>query len=192
MTTPQTSPLGWQLARLAQLIVLAASMASCASGVLVGSEPTDPAPQIVKLGATDAQGREFLTWDRPTAFGPVPPALRAIGDLSCMLASQETRAIGYHPRAKGVDGAVLAGGGYFCQPAPSRWTGPAPQVVKTGDQLGWDSPGSFGPIPEALQERARRECRDFSPDAQPLGYHRAPLDQTGRPIANGGFLCITR
>jgi hypothetical protein len=191
MNPSTTSPPAWRIARLGPLAAAVLVLGACAGGALVGPAPSEPAPQIVKLGARDAQGRDYMIWDRPSSFGPVPPALRAVGDLSCMRSNLQTRAEGYHPAARGLDGRTLPGGGFFCQLPVRGRSAAVPRVVKVGDHVGWDLPGNFGPIPEGLLERGRRDCEARQPGSQPLGYHPAPLGEDGRPIANGGFLCLT-
>ena len=95
-TTSSSPPQPWPgLPALAVLTAL--TLGGCTGGALVSSAPADTPPQLVKLGARDAQGREYLTWDRPAAFGPVPADLQAAGDLSCMQGQIEMRAAGYHP-----------------------------------------------------------------------------------------------
>lgn len=179
----------WRRPGLAALAVMAVlALSGCTGGALVSKAPDDKPPQLVKLGARDAQGRDYLVWDRPSAFGPVPAELQAPGDLSCMQGQVEMRAVGYHPLARGLDGAAIAGGAYFCARTSSSGS-PPPQVVRQGDTLGWDRPGAFGPVPAELRERGNRECAARPPLSRALAYHPAPLDQQGQPM-QGGFLCI--
>lgn len=166
-----------------------AGLTACTGGALIGQAPAEQPPQLVKLGARDAQGQEFLVWDRPKAFGPVPPELQALGDFNCMQGRLSLRAVGYHAQAKGLDGQAIAGGGYFCAETLMTQGAPAPRVVRQGDSIGWDRPGSFGPIPPELRTRGRRECGSQTPPARALAYHPRPLDINGQPIAQGGFLC---
>ena len=68
------------------------------------------------LGARDGKGNDYLTWENVSSFGPVPPELKQAGDSACRAVSDELRAIGYHPEARGRDGIEITGGGFFCQP----------------------------------------------------------------------------
>lgn len=88
----------------AAVIVLAGCVSS---GVFVGDKP-DAVPPRLQVGADKS-----LSWDRPSAFGPVPAQLQATGDRICKSAGA-TRAIGYHPNAQNEKGQRFDGGGYFC------------------------------------------------------------------------------
>ena len=167
----------------------ALALGGCTGGALISSAPAATPPQLVKLGARDAQGRDYLTWDKPSAFGPGPADLQAAGDLSCMQGRIETRAAGYHPQARGLDGKAIEGGAYFCA-RPLLAAAQLPQVVRQGDSQGWNRPGAFGPIPAELRERGDRECAARPPLTRVLGYHPAPLDLQGQPMKGGGFLCV--
>jgi|SaaInl6LU_22_DNA_1037377.scaffolds.fasta_scaffold07446_2 hypothetical protein len=98
-------------------VLLVGSLGGCASkGILIGAAPSDPPPQIFFLGARDGKGNDYLTWENVSSFGPVPPELKQAGDSACRAVSDELRAIGYHPEARGRDGIEITGGGFFCQP----------------------------------------------------------------------------
>lgn len=74
----------------------------------------DTPPQIVTN--KDQQN----VWNNPTAFGPVPKEFQAVGDQICQ-ASGFTRATGYHPKAKDVNGNPIPIGGFFCvDPATNK------------------------------------------------------------------------
>lgn len=186
MANDMTHPPRWQFALLA---LCTAGLAACTGAALVGSAPDSAPPQLVKLGARDAQGRDYVVWDRPKAFGPVPAELQAAGDLRCMQGRLDMRAAGYHPAAKGMDGQPIAGGGYFCAEPLIKQAAPTPRVVQQGQSIGWDQPAGFGPVPPEQRERGLRECTSQNPESRPLGFHPRPLDINGQPIANGGFLC---
>lgn len=176
------------LVSLAGVVVLA----GCASqGVLIGDVPRDPVPQIVFLGARDAQGADYLTWENVSSFGKVPQGLQAVGDVSCMRVAINLRATGYHPRALNRSGKVIPGGGYFCQlSAFGGFDQTPPRIVLKDGQSGWDRPGAFGAVPEALQDRAKQECARQGAGMKPLGFHPGALDAQGKAVPNGGFLCV--
>lgn len=69
--------------------------------------------KVVDARAWDNGKLLRLGWDRPSAFGPVPKALQAVGNAVCQKARYR-QALGYHPNAIGYDGKTIAGGGYFC------------------------------------------------------------------------------
>jgi hypothetical protein len=172
--------------------ILLTLLAGCASqGVMIGSVPSDPAPRIVFLGAKDAQDQDYLTWENISSFGKVPSHLQAVGDISCMRLGLSLRATGYHPRALDRRGQVMPGGGYYCEISLSaNIDGRPPQLILNNGQLGWDRPGAFGAVPAALIEVANRACLKQGSNFKPLGYHPKALDQTGKSVAEGGFLCI--
>jgi hypothetical protein len=175
------------LVSLAGVVVLA----GCASqGVLIGDVPRDPVPQIVFLGARDAQGADYLTWENVSSFGKVPRGLQAVGDVSCMRVAFNLRATGYHPRALDRSGKAIPGGGYFCQlNLVTGFDQTPPRIVIKDGQSGWDRPGAFGAVPEALWDRARQECARQGKGMKPLGFHSGALDVQGKAVPSGGFLC---
>lgn len=177
------------LPRLGIGLAMAAVLSACSTGVLVGEKPTEPPPQVVFLGAVNAQGVEYLTWDRPWAFGKVPPELQASGDISCMKTGINMRATGYHPRALDRQGKPTPGGGYFCQVGVLDKVAAPPRLVVRNGQLGWDRPSAFGAIPESRMPQALAACQQQNPKTKPLGYHPGALDATGKPMPSGAYLC---
>ena len=55
-----------------------------------------------------------LEWDRPAAFGRVPPHLQARGNVVCSILGKDVTALGYNPNAIDQNGKTIPGGGYFC------------------------------------------------------------------------------
>lgn len=170
-------------------LALTTLLSACSTGVLVGDKPAEPPPQVVFLGAVDAKGVEYLTWERPWAFGKVPEELQASGDISCMKTGINMRATGYHPRALDRQGKPTPGGGYFCQLIVTDKIAAAPRLVERNGQLGWDRPSAFGAIPEAKLSQAWAACQQQNPKTRPLGYHPDALDATGKPMPSGAYLC---
>lgn len=164
-------------------------LSACSTGVLIGEKPTEPPPQVVFLGAVNEKGVEYLTWDRPWAFGKVPEELKASGDISCMKTGINMRATGYHPRALDRQGKPTPGGGYFCQVGVLDKVVAPPRLVERNGQLGWDRPSAFGAIPEAQLSQARLACQQQNPKTKPLGYHPGALDAMGKPMPSGAYLC---
>ena len=173
--------------------LLPLALLGCASeALLIGEIPSDPPPQIVYLGARDAKGQEYMTWENVSSFGRVPEQLQAVGDLSCMRNGLALRATGFHPNARDLRGQAVPGGGFFCQLAlikGAQDSQPPRAVLKDG-VLGWDRPGAFGPVPEARRLQAEQECSKGGVKAIPLGFHPRPLDVSGQPMVQGGYLCI--
>ena len=168
---------------------MATLLSACSTGVLIGEKPSEPPPQVVFLGAVNEKGVEYLTWDRPLAFGKVPEELKASGDISCMKTGINMRATGYHPRALDRQGKPTSGGGYFCQVAVLDKLAAAPKLVERNGQLGWDRPSAFGAIPESKLTQATLACQQQNPKTKPLGYHPGALDANGNPMPSGGYLC---
>ena len=77
-----------------------------------GRAPGAVPPRIVDR-INDRNGHKDRVWDNPSAFGPVPAALKAKGNATCRAADFE-RASGYHPDARNVEGQPFPGGGFFC------------------------------------------------------------------------------
>jgi hypothetical protein len=73
-----------------------------------GDKPDTVPPKIVK-GMDNKK-----VWDRPDAFGPVPPEMQANGEKVC--GALNKKAIGYHPKAQDENGKEFPGGGYLCVP----------------------------------------------------------------------------
>lgn len=189
LNAPHVTGSGHALQRLGLGLAMVTLLSACSTGVLIGEKPTEPPPQVVFLGAVNEKGVEYLTWDRPWAFGKVPEELKVSGDISCMKTGINMRATGYHPRALDRQGRPTAGGGYFCQVGVLDRLAAAPRLVERNGQLGWDRPSAFGPIPESKLPQARLACQQQNPKTQPLGYHPGALDATGKPMPSGAYLC---
>jgi hypothetical protein len=174
---------------------LAVSLAACSTPSIIGSKPDVVPPKLVKSGIKAADGTEYITWDNPRAFGPIPDSLKAAGDTSCMWAGIEFEAIGFHPGARGLDGAPIPQGGYFCN-LKKHGSEPAktsPKLVVRDGLLGWDKPNLFGKVPDDLKANGIAVCSKLNSQGvtyRPLAYHPTALDQQGRPIDGGGFFCV--
>jgi len=94
--------------RLFGLILLPLLYACVMSQPMPGAAPSATPPQLIPDGDT-------LIWNDPSLFGPVPPQLQFIGDLSCARDGFE-RAIGYHPGALDPAGRPVTDGGFYCLP----------------------------------------------------------------------------
>lgn len=172
------------------VLALCGLLAGCAVPAIVGKQPSETAPQLVKIFNKDL-GQEIITWDNQFLFGPVPAKLQASGDVACMRARVDLQAAGYHPRAKDVQGQVLAGGGYYCYPKAS---GSAPDVqppklAVIDGVLGWDRPSAFGAVPADQKARGDEVCERFTKGMKAIAYHPQAQQQDGRAIAGGGFFC---
>ena len=80
-------------------------LASCA--VTPGMKEADVPPKMVKV---DNQ----LTWNDPSAFGPVPQDKVASGNAICQ-STGFASATGYHRNAQDINGKPFPNGGYFCE-----------------------------------------------------------------------------
>lgn len=77
-----------------------------------GDKQSDTPPQIVVRN-------DIKTWDKPTAFGPVPEELKERAASTC--ASLDTEKVkhearGFHSGALNLEGKPFKGGGYYCVP----------------------------------------------------------------------------
>ncbi len=56
---------------------------------------------------------QLLAWDNSQWFGPVPANLVKEGTAICQAVGGQ-RARGYHPKAQGINGKSIPGGGFLC------------------------------------------------------------------------------
>ena len=97
-------------------LAILASLTGCAVPG-IGDKQADTPPRIVVRNA--GQSNEYRTWDNPSAFGPVPESLLAVGAKVCGSLDNENtkyKALGYHAGAQNVDGQAFPSGGYYCVP----------------------------------------------------------------------------
>jgi hypothetical protein len=78
-----------------------------------GDQPAATAPRLVMVNG-------ILGWDRPSAFGLVPKALKSNGQQVCARAGSNLEAIAYHPTARDLQNNLIEGGGFFCAPKGQR------------------------------------------------------------------------
>lgn len=173
------------------LILLVGSLVGCANTAIVGSKASERAPQLVKVPSQMSGADEVVAWDNPLFFGPVPATLQMAGDIACMRARVDLHAIGYHPKARDLQGNELVGGGYYCYPknhGDAPHSNP-PRLQLMDGVLGWDRPSAFGKVPDDLKIRANGVCGRFDKNTQAIGYHPMAQAENGQPIGGGGFLC---
>lgn len=94
------------------LVIVAALLSSACASTVIGTQPSATPPQLVAVAGG-------IAWDKPGAFGPLPPAMAAKGAAKCAMlntATQTYRALGYHPYAKDMDGKPIPEGGFYCVP----------------------------------------------------------------------------
>lgn len=92
-------------------IAVTAILSGC-SGMMTKQGVSAP-PRLVLSDSDDERHPQKVAWQHTERFGPVPKELQAKGNQFCMRANFE-RAIGYHPKALGVQGKVIPGGGFYC------------------------------------------------------------------------------
>jgi len=180
------------LLRLWLTVVSLATLVGCSKGVMIGETPSEPAPQIMFLGAKDSNGEDYLTWRDVPSFGQVPAELKAKGDISCMQYDLTLRAVGYHPDALDRRGNKISGGGYFCSPFSSLLEqSSTPQLAEIDGQLTWKNPGAFiSEVPKEKINEGERVCSAVSETAYALAYSQTALDAKGNTIDGGAFLCV--
>jgi len=67
-------------------------------------------------------------------------------------------------------------------------------VFRTGwggsslEQVAWDRPGAFGPVPESLQATGDAICKKGG-FGRAVGFHPKARDREGKPIPDGGYFC---
>lgn len=81
-----------------------------------------------------------------------------------------------------------------CATIGSQPSDTPPRLISTLDGgIGWNNPGAFGPVPQALAANGSAVCAALNKGSQTfraLGYHPAALDLDGKPIQGGGFFCV--
>lgn len=171
-------------------LILVGSLVACATPAIVGTKASDKAPQLIKV-PSQAGGSDVVTWDNPFLFGPVPEKLQSAGDIACMRARVDLHAMGFHPKAKDLEGKELAGGGYYCYPknhGDAPHSSP-PRLRILDGVLGWDRSAAFGKVPEDMKSRANAVCERFDKNTRAIAYHPGALAENGQAIVGGGFLC---
>lgn len=91
------------------------ALSACVMAPSIGSAPSETPPKII----IDPADNKSRTWDNPSAFGPVPASEAARGAKTCSTLDRDNvkfAALGYHPKAKNIDGKPFEGGGFFCAP----------------------------------------------------------------------------
>jgi len=166
----------------------ALSLSGCAI-TPVSEAPSDVPPKLVPAGLKDLI--DAYTWDRPSAFGPVPENLYAVGDAACLQSRVDLAAFGYHPNAQDKEGQPIPGGGFYCGvkligDRPDLWP---PQLVQVNGTLSWDRPRAFGAIPDALREVGNASCARSDKEFRAIAYHPWARDLDGQAIPGGGFFC---
>lgn len=90
-------------------LLLAALLPGCAAGP--GASPSPNPPQLVMTEGG------LKRWDRPEAFGPVPPAELARARQYCATLNHSGKRFvpsGFHPHALSVEGFPFEDGGFYC------------------------------------------------------------------------------
>lgn len=172
------------------LLTVVVMLGACATPAIVGKQASETAPQLVKILNKDL-GQEIITWNNPFLFGPVPKKLQATGDVACLRVRVDMQAVGYHPKAKDLNGQELSGGGYYCYPK-ARGSEPdtqPPRLIVMDGVLGWDRPVAFGAVPADQQARGDMVCARFATDMKAMAYHPQAQQQNGQVIPGGGFFC---
>ena len=63
-----------------------------------------------------------------------------------------------------------------------------PKMVKVDNQLTWNDPSAFGPVPQDKVASGNAICQSTG-FASATGYHRNAQDINGKPFPNGGYFC---
>jgi hypothetical protein len=170
---------------LAIVLAIAALLSACVSVPSMGEAPDANAPQLVNSGLKGEDGRELLKWDRPGAFGKVTGERKLLGDVACMIARIDLQAIGYHPKAKDVNGTEMPSGGYYCAQKDTQYEPAAMAPALT-------RPTAFGRVPDDAKARGDRTCAATNKTLEAIGYHPRALGESGAVIQGGGFFCAPK
>jgi hypothetical protein len=90
-------------------VLMLIAVVGCSSVPVGPGEKPDVVPPKIQISPNNVR-----SWDRPSAFGPVPSELQDAGNEVC--GQFDWKPIGYHPNAQDANGNVFAGGGYLCSP----------------------------------------------------------------------------
>lgn len=65
-----------------------------------------------------------------------------------------------------------------------------PRLVKNNNnELTWDRPNAFGPVPVGLNAAGDAICKNIGSE-KATGYHPKAEDINGKPINGGGYYCV--
>lgn len=148
-------------------------------------------PRVSEAVSKSEENTKLFVWDRPSAFGKVPASLQPVGDFICAKGRIDMYATGYHSRAQDKDGQAIPGGGYFCEKKPTgdKPSSHAPRLTRLKGIVGWDQPSAFGILPEHSRQAGVIACNAMGQGLTPIGFHPDALDESGRKIRGGGYLC---
>ena len=80
--------------------------------------------------------------------------------------------------------AFAVGPGKKADPVP-----PKLQSAILSDEMLWDRPEAFGPVPKKQQALGKKVC---GPGKKAIGYHPKAQDKDGKKFPKGGFLCVPK
>ena len=81
----------------------------------IGKTYSKTSPRLVRQEVSWGKNRpvQSIAWDNSQWFGPVPTNMAKEGRATCQAVGGQ-RARGYHPKALGINGKLIPGGGFLC------------------------------------------------------------------------------
>ena len=104
------------IAMIGSMVLLSFSLSACVSNYSLGKDAIgttadlENPPKLVGISSNPKD----LDWDKPRAFGPVPPDQQQAGNKICLQLGKDVFALGYNPKALDVNGNPIKGGGFLC------------------------------------------------------------------------------
>ena len=85
--------------------------------------------------------------------------------------------------ASALTACVVVGPGDKADTIPPRL------VKKNNNELAWDRPNAFGPVPSELQATGNEICKNIGSE-KATGYHPKAEDINGKALPAGGYYCV--
>lgn len=81
----------------------------------IGKTYSKTPPKLVRQEVSWGKSKpvQSIAWDNSQWFGPIPAHLMKEGMATCQAVGGQ-RARGYHPKAMGINGKPIPGGGFLC------------------------------------------------------------------------------
>ena len=105
------------------LLISVLVLSGCANSLgIFNKTPSNLPPELIRNTTSDNTAElglynnqiQNVSWSKLERFGSVPEALKNRGDQLCQQAGF-TNALGYHPHPLGINGEIIADGGFLCE-----------------------------------------------------------------------------
>ena len=88
---------------------------SSTNNLPIGKTYSKTPPKLVRQEVSWGKNKpvQSIAWDNSQWFGPIPAHLMKEGMATCQAVGGQ-KARGYHPKAMGINGKPIPGGGFLC------------------------------------------------------------------------------